>query len=109
LRTLAYTTHPYKWMTIGKELKHIEEAQLEDVKNFFYKHYRPSNAVLCVAGNVTTEQVKTMAEKWFGSIPAGNKYVRNIPQEPRQEAANVQTFEADVPLNAIYKAWHIES
>lgn len=109
LRSLAYTTHPYKWMTIGKELKHIEEAQLEDVKNFFYKHYRPSNAVLCVAGNVTTEQVKTLAEKWFGSIPAGNKYVRNIPQEPRQEAANVQTFEADVPLNAIYKAWHIES
>ena len=58
MRELAYTTHPYQWMTIGKELKHVEDARLDDVKNFFYKHYRPVNAILCVAGNVTTEQVK---------------------------------------------------
>lgn len=107
LRTLAYKQHPYKWMTIGKELKHIEEAQLEDVKNFFYKHYRPANAVLCVAGNVTTAQVKELAEKWFGVIPSGEKYVRNIEAEPLQHAANKQVYEADVPLNAIYKAWHM--
>lgn len=108
LRSLSYTTHPYKWMTIGKELKHIEEAQLDDVKNFFYKHYRPVNAVLCVAGNVTTEQVREMAEKWFGSIPSGEKYVRTLPAEPQQQGANHRVFEADVPLNAIYKAWHME-
>ena len=108
LRSLSYTTHPYKWMTIGKELKHIEEAQLEDVKNFFYKHYRPVNAVLCVAGNVTTEQVREMAEKWFGPIPSGEKYVRTLPAEPQQQGANHRVFEADVPLNAIYKAWHME-
>lgn len=107
LRTLAYKQHPYKWMTIGKELKHIEEAQLEDVKNFFYKHYRPANAVLCVAGNVTTAQVKELAEKWYGVIPSGEKYVRNIEAEPLQHAANKQVYEADVPLNAIYKAWHM--
>lgn len=107
LRTLAYKQHPYKWMTIGKELKHIEEAQLEDVKNFFYKHYRPANAVLCVAGNVTTAQVKELAEKWFGVIPSGEKYERNIAAEPLQHAANQQVYEADVPLNAIYKAWHM--
>ena len=108
LRSLSYTTHPYKWMTIGKELKHIEEAQLDDVKNFFYKHYRPVNAVLCVAGNVTTEQVREMAEKWFGSIPSGEKYVRTLPAEPQQQGAKHRVFEADVPLNAIYKAWHME-
>lgn len=108
LRSLSYTTHPYKWMTIGKELKHIEEAQLEDVKNFFYKHYRPVNAVLCVAGNVTTEQVREMAEKWFGPIPSGEKHVRTLPAEPQQQGANHRVFEADVPLNAIYKAWHME-
>lgn len=107
LRSLAYSKHPYKWMTIGKELKHIEEAQLEDVKNFFYKHYRPSNAIMCVAGNVTTEHVRELSQKWFGDIPAGEKYVRNIPQEPVQTEAHTKTFEADVPLNAIYKAWHI--
>lgn len=109
LRTLAYKKHPYKWMTIGKELKHIEEAQLEDVKNFFYKHYRPQNAILSVAGNVSTEEVKALAEKWFGGIPSGEKYERNIPQEPEQTEAGVKVFEADVPLNAIYKTWHMDA
>lgn len=107
MRELAYTTHPYRWMTIGKELKHIEDAKLDDVKAFFRKHYTPQNAVLCVAGNVTTEQVKELAEKWFGPIPAGNKYQRSIPQEPQQTAARNQTVYADVPLDALYKAWHI--
>src|SRR6195952_5887183 len=45
IRELAYTTHPYKWMTIGKELKHVEDATLEDVKEFFFKHYTPCNAI----------------------------------------------------------------
>ncbi|MBN8671645.1 MAG: insulinase family protein [Chitinophagales bacterium] len=107
LRKLAYKQHPYQWMTIGKELKHIEEAQLDDVKSFFFKHYRPVNAILSVAGNVTTEQVKALAEKWFGSIPAGDQYNRNLPQEPQQTEARVATVEANVPLNALYKAWHI--
>src|SRR5690606_14564828 len=108
LRALAYTTHPYRWMTIGKELKHIEEAQLDDVKAFFYKHYRPVNAVLCVAGNVTTEQVKQLAEKWFGGIPAGEKYNRSLPAEPKQTQARMKVQEVDVPLDALYKAWHME-
>lgn len=107
MRALAYTTHPYRWMTIGKELKHIEDARLEDVKAFFYKHYRPVNAILCVAGNVTTEEVKALAEKWFGNIPAGETYHRQIPAEPKQQAPRMQTVEADVPLNALYKAWHM--
>lgn len=107
LRQLAYKKHPYQWMTIGKELKHIEDAQLEDVKAFFFAHYRPVNAVLCVAGNVTTAQVKLLAEKWFGDIPSGEKYLRHLPAEPEQQDARVQTIYADVPLDAIYKAWHI--
>ena len=106
-RKLAYTTHPYKWMTIGKELAHIEEAQLEDVKNFFYKHYRPNNAVLTVAGNVTVEQVKQLAEKWFGNIPMGEQHNRNLPTEPKQIEARTATVEANVPHDALYKAWHI--
>lgn len=109
IREMAYKKHPYKWMTIGKELKHIEEAQLQDVKNFFYKHYTPSNAILVVAGNVDTENVLRLAEKWFGPIPAGEKYVRRLPQEPKQTEARRMEITADVPLDAFYKVWHMAS
>jgi predicted Zn-dependent peptidase len=107
LRALAYQVHPYRWMTIGKGLDHIEEAQLDDVKAFFKKHYNPLNAVLCVAGNVTVTEVRPLAEKWFGSIPAGEKYVRHLPEEPAQEGPRMQTVMADVPLDALYKVWHM--
>lgn len=107
LRALAYKQHPYQWMTIGKELKHVEDAQLEDVKNFFFKHYRPVNAILCIAGNVTCDEVKILANKWFGNIEPGEKYVRNLPPEPIQTEARTETLVRDVPYDALYKAWHI--
>jgi predicted Zn-dependent peptidase len=107
LRDLSYQVHPYRWMTIGKELSHIENASLQDVKDFFFKHYRPVNAILVVAGNVTTEQVKTLAEKWFGAIESGEKYVRQLPAEPSQTEARKLEVHADVPLDALYKCWHI--
>lgn len=109
LRQLAYTKHPYRWMTIGKELKHVEDAQLEDVKNFFFKHYRPVNAILCVAGNVSTEEVKQLAQKWFGDIPSGEKYTRTLDAEPEQTEARIETLVRKVPIDALYKAWHIPS
>lgn len=107
LRELAYSTHPYRWMTIGKELKHVEEATLEDVKIFFHKFYNPLNAILVVAGNVEAGQVKLLAEKWFGPIPSGEKYMRQLPEEPPQLAPRTLEVKADVPLDALYKCWHI--
>lgn len=107
LRELAYKKHPYRWMTIGKELSHIENAQLDDVKNFFFKHYRPVNAVMVLAGNVTVEKVKALAEKWFGDIPSGEKYERNLPQEPEQTEERTLEVKANVPLDALYKCWHM--
>lgn len=109
MRELAYEVHPYRWMTIGKELSHVEKAKLEDVKDFFFKFYRPVNAILVVAGNVTVEQAKQLSEKWFGDIPPGEKYDRHLPQEPLQAKARRQEIRADVPLDALYKAWHISS
>jgi len=107
LRELAYKKHPYQWMTIGKELSHIENAQLEDVKNFFFKYYRPANAIMVVAGNVTTEKVKALAEKWFTDIPSGEKYKRNVPQEPEQMTERRIEVKSNVPLDAFYKCWHM--
>lgn len=107
LRELAYKVHPYQWMTIGKNLEQIEQATLDEVKAFFKKHYCPTNAILCVAGNVTTEEIKALAEKYFGDIPSGEVYVRNLPQEPTQTESRFKEIKAKVPLDAIYKAWHI--
>jgi len=107
MRDLAYKKHPYRWMTIGKELSHIENAKLDDVKEFFFKYYRPANAIMVVAGNVTTERVKALAEKWFGDIPSGERYKRNVPQEPEQKEERKLEVKANVPLHALYKTWHI--
>lgn len=109
MRNLAYDVHPYKWMTIGKELSHVENATIEDVKAFFFKFYRPSNAILVVAGNVQTADVNRLAEKWFGDIPSGEKYERNLPQEPKQQQAKFLEVRADVPLDALIKTWHIDA
>jgi predicted Zn-dependent peptidase len=107
MRELAYQVHPYRWMTIGKELSHIENAALQDVKDFFFKHYRPVNAILVVAGNVTLERVRELAEKWFGPIESGERYERLLPEEPQQGVARKLDIYADVPLDALYKCWHI--
>ena len=107
MRSIAYTTHPYRWMTIGAELSHIENATLEDVKRFFFKHYRPANAILTVAGHVTTAQVRQLAEKWFGDIPSGEHYIRHLPQEPVQTTPRKLEVHANVPVDAFYKCWHI--
>ena len=107
MRELAFKEHPYRWMTIGKELAHVENAQLEDVKRFFFKHYRPSNAILVVAGNVSVEQVRALAEKWFGDIPSGEKYNRSLPVEPEQNEERRMTVHRKVPADAIYKTWHM--
>lgn len=105
LRPLAYKKHSYRWATIGKELSHIENATMDDVKAFFKKHYNPQNAILVVGGNVKTEEVKKLAEKWFEPIPAGDKYNRNLVQEELQTEARQETVKANVPLNAIYMAF----
>lgn len=107
MRELAYSKHPYRWMTIGKELKHVEDATLQDVKDFFYKHYTPTNAILVVAGNITPDAVKALAEKWFGPIPSGTKYHRNLPVEPPQTSPRTAEIKANVPIDALYKCWHI--
>ncbi len=107
LRPLAYHVHPYQWATIGKEISHIENATMDDVKDFFFAHYVPNNAVLVVAGNVTFDQVKQLSEKWFGPIPAGKKTERKLPIEPRQNQKRTLEVNAKVPANALYKTYHM--
>jgi zinc protease len=109
MRELAYRVHPYQWMTIGKDLSHIEHAKLVDVKRFFSRHYNPANAILVVAGRVKTTEVLELTKKWFGGIPAGEKYTRQLPKEPKQTEARKLDIKADVPLDALYKCYHMAS
>lgn len=107
LRPLAYKMHPYQWATIGKEISHIENATLQDVKDFFFTHYLPNNAILVVAGKVTLAQVRQLAEKWFGPIPIGKRHDRQLPQEPAQKSKRTMSVKAKVPAHALYKSYHM--
>lgn len=107
LRPLAYKVHPYQWATIGKEISHIENATMEDVKDFFSRHYNPSNAIMVVAGNVRFDQVKMLTEKWFGDIPGFTRPARILPAEPKQSGKRTLDVEAEVPASALYKSYHM--
>lgn len=108
MRKLAFKQHPYKWMTIGSELAHIENATLEDAKDFFYHFYRPNNAIISVVGNITIKQIETLANKWFGDIPANILTPVLYPTEPKQTNKQFIEKKAKVPIDYIVKAWHIE-
>lgn len=105
LREMLYTVHPYRYPTIGKEPSHIEKVTMEDVKQFFYSHYAPNNAVLAVAGNTTPERVRELAEKWFAPIPYREVAKRKLPVEPAPEAAREAEVESDVPQVCIVMAF----
>lgn len=107
LRDLAYKVHPYRWPTIGKEIDHIAQATMEEVKDFFFRFYAPDNAILAVTGHITFEDTVAMAEKWFGPIPRRNVRPRSLPKEPRQTEERRLTVERNVPVDALYMAFHI--
>ncbi len=108
IRELGYTVHPYRWPTIGRDISHIEKARLDDVRDFFYRHYAPNNAVLVVSGKVETESVFRLAEKWFGDLPVRTVPVRNLPVEPEQSAPREQRVERDVPFDGLYVSYHMD-
>ena len=109
LRELAYESHPYRWPTIGKEIAHIAQATLEEVKDFFYHFYAPNNAILAVTGHISFEETIRLAEKWFGPIPARNISPRQLPAEKPQTAVRRKTVERKVPVDAIYMAFHMSN
>jgi zinc protease len=108
-RPLIYKDHPYKWATIGKNIEHIEEATMEDVKAFFYKHYGPQNATLVIGGHVDFDRARDLVTKWYKDIPARDKYVRNIPTEPKQIEERRLNLDQKVPTDALYMSFRMGS
>lgn len=107
IRALAYKVHPYRWPTIGKELSHIANATLAEVKEFFFHFYAPNNAVLAVTGNISWEETVRLTEKWFGGIPRREVMKRNLPQEPEQTKEHREVVVRDVPVDALFMAYHM--
>lgn len=105
LKPMAYKKHPYRWNTIGKELSHIENATMNDVKSFYAKYYNPNNAVLSVAGDIDFEHVKNLSKKWFGDIEPGEELARHYTLEPDSRTYNEKIVDRPVPQNAIYMCW----
>lgn len=107
LSRLCYEVHPYQWPTIGKDMSHIAEATLDEVKTFFYHYYRPDNAVLVLAGNIDVKKGIELVEKWFGSIPAGHYTKPNYLYEPPQIEFRQDILRQDVPHDAVYQGYHM--
>lgn len=107
LRDLVYTSHPYRFPTIGKEISHIEKVTQDDVIKFFHSHYAPNNAVLAISGNISLEETKRLAEKWFGDIPQREITPRTYTPEPTQTAPRRKIVTADVPQAVLIKAYHM--
>lgn len=106
MRAMAYKVHPYQWPTIGKKIDHIAQATMSEVKDFFFRFYAPNNAILVVTGNISFDETKALAEKWFGPIERRNVPERHLPQEPQQTEERRQAVERDVPADTLYMAFH---
>ncbi len=102
ISAMCYEKHPYRWPVIGLKPEHIENATLPDVRDFYQKWYCPANAILSVSGNVRTDDIFKMAEKWFGEIPSGTPQKRQFPTENPQILPVRKTIQADVPMSAIF-------
>jgi predicted Zn-dependent peptidase len=107
LRPMAYKVHPYQWTTIGKDISHIEKATMASVKDFFFSHYAPNNAILSVTGNINHEEVVSLANKWFGPIGRREIALRKLPREPEQNEERLSETEKDVPSDVLNKCWHV--
>ncbi|MFY9242073.1 MAG: pitrilysin family protein [Polaribacter sp.] len=66
-KALYPENHPYNWQVIG-ELVDLQNATIDDVKEFYDKYYGPNNATLVIAGDFKTEDAKALVEKYFGEI-----------------------------------------
>lgn len=108
LRALLYRVHPYRYPTIGREISHIENVTLEQVRRFFFSHYAPNNAVLAIAGPIPFELARELVEKWFATIPRRDVAPRLYEQEPEIDSPRRKEVRADVPQTRIIIAYPME-
>ncbi|MFO7770059.1 MAG: pitrilysin family protein [Roseovarius gahaiensis] len=88
-----YMNHPYGVPIIGWQAE-MEKLGLQDALEYYETYYAPNNAILIVAGDVTPEEVRTLAQTHYGKLPANPDLPQRArPQEPRQMAERRLVFE----------------
>jgi len=85
--------HPYNWQVIG-ELVDLQNATVEDVREFYDKYYGPNNATLVLAGDFETEEAKALIEKYFGEIK-GRQEVGKLEPQPVTISETVRLYHED--------------
>ena len=107
LRDMAYKKHPYRWPVIGKHLNDIETVSPQTIREFYNRHYCPNNAILSVVGDIDSDEIFKLAEKWFCGIPSSESVNSEICEEPEQLEDRELTVKKDVPHNMLLKAYHM--
>ena len=103
----AYTVHPYQHMTIGS-MHDLDNAKLEDVRDFYDTYYVPNNATLVIVGDMDPQETEAMIRKYFGPLERGARLPANhIQQEPPQTARRVVKLELNVALPAFVEGYHM--
>lgn len=98
--------HPYSWTVIGS-MDDLNAASMTDVQEWFKTYYGPSNAVLCVAGDVDANTAREKVEKYFGDIPAGPPIAANRAWIAKMSGTHRQVAQDRVPQARIYQVWNV--
>jgi len=98
--------HPYAWPTIGY-MPDLEAITLDDARGFYGTYYTPGNAVLVLAGDLSTDEGFALAERYFGDLPPGPRVAPAPPPAEPAPAAHVrrEVMPDDVSFPRVYQAW----
>jgi predicted Zn-dependent peptidase len=102
----AFVEHPYQWVPIGS-LEHLNQAKIEEFRDFYKTYYVPNNATLSIAGDFNKPQLKKWIETYFGSIPKGTKEMnRPTIVEPIKKEEIRDVIYDNVQLPAVMMGYH---
>ena len=110
LRPLCYKVHPYRWPTIGADIRHVSQATLDDVRAFHQQYYRPENAILAIAAPMTCNEMISQVEKAWDSAATPDNEEHNMAalhriEEPRQESPRHCKVFRDIPSSMVFLAY----
>lgn len=104
LKQLFPPEHPYSWEAIGS-MEDLNAASLDDVRHWFETWYGPNNAVIVIAGDVSSEDAFDRVQKYFGDIPPGPAATRLKEWIPEHPQLRRQTMQDRVAQARLYLAW----